>query len=610
VSLFLRREVLGLLRARWAFWLLVATTAATSLLPLIYWPQAQSEKMMRGAEAFQVLFVAELFAVLLIVPAAAGGAIAGERERRTFELLFSSPLPARTIVASKLLAPLLLVLLGLSATLPAAGALYLHGGIEFESIFVCYLVVGAAAVVASLGSLAQSARSRSSVQAVTRALIWSAMWSSGPFILLGVVAFGALSIYRDIFLLDASKPRDPSFIRRALVTALDSWTRFLLLGFLLFAGVMLALPVTVMLVAAGDHLAIGLSPFSAACFELEPLRGPHIPAWIIYLPLAAVISLVQWRKLLRAVAEAQIEGEEPQLAIEIGPVPVRPGASPRSYAAGLVLSWGEKGLRLFSNPLLLQELRTQFHGNAFYRQALFWGTAVVCFLLSTASINANHVFAAAAFIGLVFLPPAGAVGFAREVEGGNLDFLRSSALSHREVLNGKLAAALLSALSPCVAAMGVGFVRAQGQLWSDAIKWGACVGWLIDLLVRGAALWASLALLVVISSVCSAFTRRSIHAILLSYGLAFALQIGGALVATYGLRYPTDRSGWLPNLPWLLVEAASPLVLFMGHRSWENPGLGWDCVDIILSIALEAALAAGLYTLARWRLKRVFVRGL
>jgi ABC-type transport system involved in multi-copper enzyme maturation permease subunit len=94
-----------------------------------------------GTAVFSSIVLIELFLVTFITPAFTAGAITGERDRKTFELLRSTLLPARKVVLGKLTAALTYVGLLVLATVPLEGLAFMLGGVVLEELLVALLIL-------------------------------------------------------------------------------------------------------------------------------------------------------------------------------------------------------------------------------------------------------------------------------------------------------------------------------------------------------------------------------------------------------------------------------------------------------------------------------------
>ena len=103
-----------------------------------------------GTLLFGALAFVSVVMLAFITPALTVGAISGERERRTLDLLLVTRASALGLAGGKLLASLASILYLLAASLPAFALVYLFGGIPPEYL----AVVIAVAIVTALGHAA------------------------------------------------------------------------------------------------------------------------------------------------------------------------------------------------------------------------------------------------------------------------------------------------------------------------------------------------------------------------------------------------------------------------------------------------------------------------
>jgi ABC-type transport system involved in multi-copper enzyme maturation permease subunit len=110
-----------------------------------------------GASVFTSLAFIQLSLVSLFAPALAAGAISGERERQTFDVLLVSRMTALEIVWGKLVASVAFMLLLILSALPLFAAVFLFGGIDFQQFIVTQLLTVTTAVSIGAVSLFLSA---------------------------------------------------------------------------------------------------------------------------------------------------------------------------------------------------------------------------------------------------------------------------------------------------------------------------------------------------------------------------------------------------------------------------------------------------------------------
>ena len=155
---------------------------------------AQGERAisaMVGSQVFSAMAYFQLALICLFTPALAAGAISGERERQTFDVLLVSRVSAAGIVWGKLVASLAYVMLLILTALPLYAAVFLFGGIDFEQFVLSQLLMVLAAIVIGAQSLFFSALFR-------RTLPSTVMSYAGAFgLTVGTALVGLLLTYID-----------------------------------------------------------------------------------------------------------------------------------------------------------------------------------------------------------------------------------------------------------------------------------------------------------------------------------------------------------------------------------------------------------------------------
>src|SRR2546422_8027743 len=105
----LAHELLVNLRMRRAFILQLLYVVALAAVVYIAWPEAGRVEIGSPAAAprlFKIFFLGQFALVALMAPSYAAGSITGEKERRTYELLISTPLEPGSVLLGKLLSSL------------------------------------------------------------------------------------------------------------------------------------------------------------------------------------------------------------------------------------------------------------------------------------------------------------------------------------------------------------------------------------------------------------------------------------------------------------------------------------------------------------------------
>lgn len=120
-------------------------------------------------QLYSLLSGFQLGLILLIVPAITAGAVSGERERQTLDLLLVTKMSSFSIVVGKFLSSMGLVLLMILASMPAFAIVFYFGGVSLPYLLI---VTGfsllTACFVGSLGILASTVFRRTIV-----AIIWT-----------------------------------------------------------------------------------------------------------------------------------------------------------------------------------------------------------------------------------------------------------------------------------------------------------------------------------------------------------------------------------------------------------------------------------------------------
>jgi ABC-2 type transport system permease protein len=99
-----------------------------------------------GRWLFSSIVAIEMFLVAFIAPTFTAGAISGERERQTYDLLRTTLLPARTLVVGKLISALSYILLLLLAAIPLQSIAFMFGGVTELEIVLSFVVLFVTAI--------------------------------------------------------------------------------------------------------------------------------------------------------------------------------------------------------------------------------------------------------------------------------------------------------------------------------------------------------------------------------------------------------------------------------------------------------------------------------
>ncbi len=122
-----------------------------------------------GQLLFGALAAGSVLLVAFIAPALTAGALSGERERRTLDLLLVTRASPLGLAAGKLAGAMLWVIYLLVASLPALGIVYLFGGVPLMTVVAALVVTIATALGYSALGLLLSAVFRRTVVATVLA---------------------------------------------------------------------------------------------------------------------------------------------------------------------------------------------------------------------------------------------------------------------------------------------------------------------------------------------------------------------------------------------------------------------------------------------------------
>ena len=166
-----------------------------------------------GKTVFGAVLAVQVFLIVFIGPAFTAGAISGERERQTYDLLRTTLLPAGALVRGKLLSALSYVLLLVFAAIPLQSLAFLLGGIAWEELIISQLLIVVAAITYALAGLYASSLMRSTLAAsVTTYAIALFLVVGLPILALFSISFIGIAL---------SSPRTPTWVEH--VAAVIGW---------------------------------------------------------------------------------------------------------------------------------------------------------------------------------------------------------------------------------------------------------------------------------------------------------------------------------------------------------------------------------------------------
>ena len=144
----------------------------------------------------QVLFIAlaflELMAVCAIAPAVTAGAISGEQEKQTYEMLMATPMHPASILWGKLVSALSYVFLLIFAAIPMASLIFIFGGVTLREMLKGLVVLFVIAVTLGTIGLFMSAWLGRTMRATVASYLVVVVLVAGP-----LIAYIATGIIRD-----------------------------------------------------------------------------------------------------------------------------------------------------------------------------------------------------------------------------------------------------------------------------------------------------------------------------------------------------------------------------------------------------------------------------
>ncbi|MCA9873291.1 MAG: hypothetical protein KC441_06540 [Anaerolineales bacterium] len=163
------KELRSRMRGRRAFVVLtVYLLAMSAFITLIYAAYASAaggpygpDSREAGKAVFAGVLTVQGFMVIFVGPSFTVGAISGEKERQTYDLLRTTLLSARTLVAGKLISALSYVFLLIIVSIPLQSIAFLLGGVALVELILSQVIILVAAVTFALWGLYCSSVMRS-----------------------------------------------------------------------------------------------------------------------------------------------------------------------------------------------------------------------------------------------------------------------------------------------------------------------------------------------------------------------------------------------------------------------------------------------------------------
>ncbi len=233
-----------------------------------------------GKSIFWVVAAIQLLTVCFIGPALTAGAISSEREQRTFDLVRTTLLSARTLIYGKLLTATSFLYLLLLTSLPIQSLALLFGGIAPEEVLIAVLVLLVSGLAFSAIGLVLSTYARRSLVATVMS------YAVTLIIVFGIPMFLVIAATS----LEAISPR---FLDNA-----NALVQYIVVGvawFLVAANPLAAGVVTELILIEEQSVFYFSLPLG------NGLQFPFVSPWIGFLILYMVLSVILIEVAVRRV---------------------------------------------------------------------------------------------------------------------------------------------------------------------------------------------------------------------------------------------------------------------------------------------------------------------
>ncbi len=195
-------ELLLNLRRKRAFLLLLLYQALLASVVFFAWPQDQRvdlsnfEDQGKAKQLVDLVFLGQYVLAAMMAPSFAAGAITGEKERQTYEMLLASPLRPGAIVLGKLIASLTHIAVLIFASLPIVMLCLPLGGVNVGELVAAYLALMVSVITFSMISIACSSYfKRTAASLVVSYLLILPLALAGVLLWTWLAGFGELRLW-------------------------------------------------------------------------------------------------------------------------------------------------------------------------------------------------------------------------------------------------------------------------------------------------------------------------------------------------------------------------------------------------------------------------------
>jgi ABC-2 type transport system permease protein len=230
-----------------------------------------------GRTLFGGIVGIEMLLVAFIAPAFTSGAISGEREHQTYDLLRTTLLPSHSFVLGKLLSAMLYVLLLLLAAIPLQSIAFFFGGVAETEIALSFVILAATALLFSTIGIYFSARANRTLSASVMT------YATAMFIMFGLpLILGAIMLLFGFSLSDVQSSNTE-------------------IALLYFSGGLLSLNPAATAVLTQyillNQRTVGVFSYTLSGGNKVTLISPWIPFTVIYLLLTVVFFVLAVRRV-------------------------------------------------------------------------------------------------------------------------------------------------------------------------------------------------------------------------------------------------------------------------------------------------------------------------
>ncbi len=283
------KELRGRMRGIRAFIVLTVylglMSGFTALLYLIYTPVNRASGSAAAGEVGRVLFMGivgiELLLIIFIAPSFTAGAITGERERQTYDLLRTTLLASPSFVIGKLESALSYVLLLLLAAIPLQSVAFLFGGVSELELILAFVILTVAAITLGTVGIYFSAIANRTLTASVRAYTATL-----------VVTFGAPLVLNLILDILANATRVVSPVIETILVYLDDL-------FISVNPIATALVTRQLLI---DQKGIGFWTYTLSNGSTIQRVSPWVSFTIIYLVASTILVVLAIRRMRKVEA--------------------------------------------------------------------------------------------------------------------------------------------------------------------------------------------------------------------------------------------------------------------------------------------------------------------